>query len=355
MRRWACAVSMTILHRLPHERQEAGRHAIADRRCAVAEFILYTREYQAFCRRAFGDYLRHTLAAVMDGRGKTDNDGLRRVWWFSCVYESIDPKFPTRLPLIFALDAKLDVPDGFRCVTDCEEPGRARRAGRILCFRHLPHLPGEGRQEHHRLQRKWFRRLWWRRRRWRWWRVRWQRVRWRMRRQLIESARQLGYDAGIWIAILEGTGLNRDIEKHLRHRRHRAPACLASRPPWNWRGAGSGSPLLIVGAAGIRLRRRRALRARSALPMIIRFMSGLALRRLPAGGRWSARAGQAHPAFDRADRSGARSRNSIHLPIMCARPGSRSRRWIRRPRAPLSGDAPSPPMNGRCSMPRPAR
>jgi len=76
------------------------------------EFILYTRDYQGFCRRAFGGFLHHSPAVIPSLENRS-NDGLRRVWWYTCKYENIDPTNPTRLPLLFALDAKLKVPGGF--------------------------------------------------------------------------------------------------------------------------------------------------------------------------------------------------------------------------------------------------
>lgn len=82
------------------------------------EFILYTRNYQAFCQRAFGRFLHHSPAAVL-GSSRQSNAGLRRVWWYCCREERIDPRQPSRLPLLFAIDAKLDIPDGFRYTTDC--------------------------------------------------------------------------------------------------------------------------------------------------------------------------------------------------------------------------------------------
>jgi hypothetical protein len=54
------------------------------------EFILYTREYQAFCRKAFGGFLHHTPAVVLSADRK-NNEGLRRVWWHCCKEENIDP------------------------------------------------------------------------------------------------------------------------------------------------------------------------------------------------------------------------------------------------------------------------
>jgi hypothetical protein len=84
------------------------------------EFILYTREYDAFCRRAFGGFLHHTPAVVLSEHRKS-NEGLRRVWWYCCKYENIDPVSPTRLPLLFALDSKLNIANGFVYHPDCEE------------------------------------------------------------------------------------------------------------------------------------------------------------------------------------------------------------------------------------------
>jgi hypothetical protein len=84
------------------------------------EFILYTREYKDFCDRAFGSFLHHTPAVVLDPARRASNEGLRRVWWYTCKYENIDPRDPSRLPLLFALDTKLNVPNGFRYQTDCK-------------------------------------------------------------------------------------------------------------------------------------------------------------------------------------------------------------------------------------------
>lgn len=83
------------------------------------EFILYTRNYDAFCRRAFGGFLHHTPAVVLS-RDRQNNSGLRRVWWYSCKDENINPRRPTRLPLLFALDSKLGIADGFVYRPDCK-------------------------------------------------------------------------------------------------------------------------------------------------------------------------------------------------------------------------------------------
>ncbi|HEU4780115.1 MAG TPA: hypothetical protein VFS58_09555 [Steroidobacteraceae bacterium] len=87
------------------------------------EFILFTRDYQLFCDIAFGQFLHHTPAVKM-GLVKTDNEGLRRVWWFSCLEENIDPRKATRLPLLFALDRKLGIPNGFVYDLHCQRKRR---------------------------------------------------------------------------------------------------------------------------------------------------------------------------------------------------------------------------------------
>ena len=93
------------------------------------EFILYTREHDAFCRRAFGGFLHHMPAVVLVKERRRSNEGLRRVWWYCCKYENLDPVRPTRLPLLFALDAKLNIPNGFVYQADCEALRRSGTSG----------------------------------------------------------------------------------------------------------------------------------------------------------------------------------------------------------------------------------
>jgi hypothetical protein len=95
------------------------------------EFILYTRNYDAFCRQAFGRFMHHTPAVVL-GADQRDNAGLRRTWWHCCKEENINPRQATRLPLLFALDAKLGVADGFRYAPDCTAL-RAGGDGTVYC------------------------------------------------------------------------------------------------------------------------------------------------------------------------------------------------------------------------------
>lgn len=87
------------------------------------EFILHTRAYEAWCDAAFGSLLHHTPAEVL-GRDPKRNDGLRRTWYWACKEESINPRQPSRLPLLFALDKKFAVPGGFSYVPDCSDINR---------------------------------------------------------------------------------------------------------------------------------------------------------------------------------------------------------------------------------------
>ncbi|MEQ1773795.1 MAG: hypothetical protein ABL891_08430 [Burkholderiales bacterium] len=84
------------------------------------EFILFTKHYDGFCKKAFGYFLHHTPAVVLSSQKVADN-GLRRTWWYACKDETINPRNPSRLPLLFALDGKLDLPDGFRYETNCNK------------------------------------------------------------------------------------------------------------------------------------------------------------------------------------------------------------------------------------------
>ncbi|WP_415898530.1 glycine-rich domain-containing protein [Neptuniibacter sp. QD48_11] len=83
------------------------------------EFILFTRDYELFCSRAFGRFLHHTPAEAMK-KPTQAQEGIKRAWKYSCLREGIDPKAPTRLPLLFAIDAELKIEDGFTYQLNCK-------------------------------------------------------------------------------------------------------------------------------------------------------------------------------------------------------------------------------------------
>ncbi len=82
------------------------------------EFILSTRAYRLFCRQALGRFLDHTPAEQMRSP-ESAQVGLRRTWLQACRRERINPRQPDRLPMLFALDGLLGIPDGFRYAVNC--------------------------------------------------------------------------------------------------------------------------------------------------------------------------------------------------------------------------------------------
>ena len=101
------------------------------------EFILHTRGYRAWCDLTLGRFLDHTPAEALGPR-VSSNDGLRRAWYWACRDEAIDPRRPSRLPLLFALDAKLALADGYVYQADCVSrgpfiAGSETRAGGSYC------------------------------------------------------------------------------------------------------------------------------------------------------------------------------------------------------------------------------
>ncbi len=99
------------------------------------EFILYTKNYEAFCQRAFGRFFHHTPAVVLSGGQLQSNTGLLRCWRYVCQEENINPRSPTRLPLLFALDTKLSIANGFHYVADCQSVRRREgNSGSGACY-----------------------------------------------------------------------------------------------------------------------------------------------------------------------------------------------------------------------------
>ena len=84
------------------------------------EFILHTQAYRDWCALALGRFLHHTPAEALGAQAQR-NDGLRRAWFWCCKDEAINPRQPTRLPLLFALDTKLQIANGFHYLPDCRD------------------------------------------------------------------------------------------------------------------------------------------------------------------------------------------------------------------------------------------
>jgi hypothetical protein len=89
------------------------------------EFILDTKTYHNFCSKAFGKYFHHIPAGKVSSTNSR-SEALRRTWHLACLEENIDPKKATRLPLLFAIDSKMKIPDGH--VYDLEVIRKAPKA-----------------------------------------------------------------------------------------------------------------------------------------------------------------------------------------------------------------------------------
>jgi hypothetical protein len=88
------------------------------------EFILFTKQYQVFCAKAFGRFLHHVPAEAM--RTPTiAQDGIKRAWRLSCKREKINPDSPSRLPILFNIDSKLNIKNGFFYTPNCKGSGNS--------------------------------------------------------------------------------------------------------------------------------------------------------------------------------------------------------------------------------------
>jgi hypothetical protein len=67
---------------------------------------------------ALGRFLHHTPAEAML-TPQNAQEGIRRAWRLACGLENISARTPPRLPLIFKLDDRLNIPDGFRYSLNC--------------------------------------------------------------------------------------------------------------------------------------------------------------------------------------------------------------------------------------------
>jgi hypothetical protein len=98
------------------------------------EFILFTRNYDQFCKKSLGRFLHHVPAQAMQSPTQAQA-GLRRTWKLACRRAGIDPRNPTVLPPLFAMDDALGLDDGFRYQLNCLAGGGTGRGG--YCASHI--------------------------------------------------------------------------------------------------------------------------------------------------------------------------------------------------------------------------
>ena len=101
------------------------------------EFILFTRAYESFSKKAIGRFLHHTPTEAMKSPTLAQ-EGIKRAWRLACAKENINPSEPARLPLLFAMDSKLQIEDGFNYSLNCQDKsspnyGDGYCAGHIGC------------------------------------------------------------------------------------------------------------------------------------------------------------------------------------------------------------------------------
>lgn len=106
------------------------------------EFILFTRQYQHFCKKAFGRFLHHTPAEAMPNPTLAQQ-GIKRAWRLACHREGIRPKHPSRLPLLFAIDNDLAIADGFVYALHCDRMTTGT-SDAVYCASHISCASGCG-------------------------------------------------------------------------------------------------------------------------------------------------------------------------------------------------------------------
>lgn len=89
-------------------------------------FILFTRDYQDFCQKAFGQLLHHTPTEKLTDDREPSFDhqtlaqkGMKLAWRLACQQEGISIQNPDRLPLLFAIDEILGIKGGFYYSLNC--------------------------------------------------------------------------------------------------------------------------------------------------------------------------------------------------------------------------------------------
>ena len=91
-------------------------------------FILHSIDYSAFCEQAFGEFYNHMPSSPIQSTEDIQVE-LKRTWSIACMLENVDPKHPTRIPLLYRLDALLNIEDGhhYELIEEQVRYGKSRR------------------------------------------------------------------------------------------------------------------------------------------------------------------------------------------------------------------------------------
>lgn len=82
-------------------------------------FLLFSRDYEEFCERAFGRMLHHSPAEGLDDTDRL-KDGLGKAWALSCAHEGLPVDIPPRMPVLFTIDVKLGIENGRHYFLDAD-------------------------------------------------------------------------------------------------------------------------------------------------------------------------------------------------------------------------------------------
>jgi len=98
------------------------------------EFILFTREYEHFCKNAMGRFLHHTPTEAMVNPTSAQG-GIKRAWRLACSKAKVDPNKPKKLPQLFSIDKTLKIRGGFTYNLNCKGKGKGTNSG--YCATHI--------------------------------------------------------------------------------------------------------------------------------------------------------------------------------------------------------------------------
>ncbi len=86
------------------------------------QFLLFSSTYESFCKKAFGRFLHHIPDEAMPSKN-SNNEGMKRAWQLICQKYKMNPKYPDRMPLLFAIDSILDIENGIKYSLNKTFPG----------------------------------------------------------------------------------------------------------------------------------------------------------------------------------------------------------------------------------------
>jgi len=75
------------------------------------EFLLFTKEYQDFSKKAFGRFFHHHPDEAIGSNNKMYYS-LIVAWELACILEGLSPKYTNFLPMLFKIDSLLNIKDG---------------------------------------------------------------------------------------------------------------------------------------------------------------------------------------------------------------------------------------------------